>query len=241
MRALPFAAIALVTAGFAAPALAAQATAPDAAVAEVRQSIDAARKDVEAYKAGGGVPGTADHPAVKWDATLWAYRERYPRGEAAAIATVEAVRLLSRAELWDRAHARTASIDVDDPAWQRLASVIYEEGVARKDLAYTMATLSATAQSTRVPAIKAAALVILGRAYRRQGDKDAATRSLEAAKVAAPATTYAEEADGLIYEIAHLSVGLQAPAIDATTRDGRRVTLADFRGKPVVLVFWGTT
>lgn len=211
------------------------------AVTEVRQTLDAARKDIEAYKTAGGAAGAADHPAVKWDAELWAYRERYPRSEAAALASAEAVRLLVRAELWDRAHARVAAIDADDPAWQRLATSIYDEGIARKDLPYAIDTLSRAAAATANPSIKAPVLVVLGRAYRRHGDNAAATRSLDAAKAAAPGTPSAEEAEGLLYEIAHLSVGMPAPPIAGKTRTGKAISLAALRGKAVVLVFWGTT
>jgi tetratricopeptide (TPR) repeat protein len=216
-----------------------QSAQPDAAVADVRQTVAAARKDVDTYKAGGTAP--ADHPAVKWDAVLWAYRDKYPRTDASAIATAEAVRLLGYAELWDRAHARLESVGFDDPAWRRLPAVIYEAGIARKDLPSAMDTLARAARTTTVATNKASALVTLGRAYRRQGDRDAATRSLESAKAAAPDTPLAEEADGLIYEIKFLSVGLPAPVFTAKDRDGGTVELAAFRGKPVVLVFWGTT
>jgi hypothetical protein len=64
---------------------------------------------------------------------------------------------------------------------------------------------------------------------------------LQEAKAAAPGTPYAEEAIGLIYEIEHLAVGMAAPAISAKARNGRTVSLSALRGKPVVLVFWGTT
>ena len=82
---------------------------------------------------------------------------------------------------------------------------------------------------------------MVARAYRRQSDKDAASRALEAAKAAAPRTPFAEEADGLLYEIAHLSIGVPAPPISGTARNGRAISLAALRGQPVVLVFWGTT
>ena len=140
-----------------------QTVTPEPAVTEVRQARDAARKDIETYSAGGGKAGSADHPAVKWDATLWAFRERYPRTEAAAIGTVEAVRLLVRAELWDRARARVESVPFDDPAWERLPAVVYEEGIARKDLPYAIAALTRAADAAGSAAIKASALVTLGR------------------------------------------------------------------------------
>lgn len=210
-------------------------------VAEVRRAVDAARKEIAAYTSAGGGAGGADHPAIKWDAALWVYRERYPRSEAAAIASMEAVRLLVRAELWDRAHARLESVDANDPAWERLPSVVYEAGIARKDLPSTIERLSRITATTTSARIKSSALVVAGRAHRRQGDTEAAIRSFEAASAAAPGTTFAEEADGLVYEIKFLSVGLPAPQITGTSRSGRTVTLAAFRGQAVVLVFWGTT
>ena len=214
---------------------------PDPAVADVRQTLDTARKDIEAYKTAGGAAAAADHPAIKWDAALWAYRDKYPRTEASAIGTAEAVRLLVRAELWDRARARVDSVGFEDAAWERLPAILYEEGIARKDLPSAIDRLSRAAQSATTPANKSVALLVLGRAYRRQGDKAAATRSFEAAKAAAPDSRYADEADGLIYEIAHLSVGMAAPPVAGKTMAGRKVSLAALRGKAVVLVFWGTT
>ena len=211
-------------------------------VAEVRQMLDAARREIDAYKATSGRAGAADHPAVKWDAALWAVRERDPRSDAAALAAVEAVRLLVRAELWDRAHARINAIPYDDPAWQRLATPIYDEGIARKDLRYTIDTLARAADSTTTPSIKAAILVVKGRAHRRAGDRAAATTALEAAKAAAPGSLHAEEAEGLIYEIRYLSPGLPAPAVAGKTRNGAKpIDLASMRGRPAVLVFWGST
>ena len=216
--------------------------APGAAVADVRQMVTDARKEIDSFSAAGGAAGAADHPAIKWDAALWQVHDRAPQSEEGTIAAVEAIRLLSRAELWDRAHARVESLGADDPAWERVPSVIYEEGIARKSFEYTVATLSQTADSTKKRSIKAAALLVVGRVNRRQGDLAAATRSFEAARAAAPGTPQAAEADGLIYEVEHLSVGLPAPAISGKPRNARRpITLESFRGKPIVLVFWAST
>jgi hypothetical protein len=231
----------IVAAGVAAGRVWAQ-PAQDPALVDARQTIEAARKDLAAYKAAGGAAGAADHPAIKWDAALWAYRERYPRSDAATLATAEAVRLLVGAELWDRAHARVESLDPDDPAWARVASPIYDEGIARKDLPTAIERLSRAAARTTTPAIKSSVSIVLARAYRRHGDNPSALRALETAKAANPVPLVIEEADGLIYEITHLSAGLPAPAIAGKTRNGgRAISMDSLRGKPVVLVFWGST
>jgi AhpC/TSA family len=226
------------------PALAqAPAQLPDAAaaVAEVRQTIDAAWKEMQAYDKAGGKPGTLDHPALKWHATLWAYREQHPGTEAAGRATADAIRLLVRGQFWEQAHARMAAVGIDDPAWERLSAAVYEEGGMRKDFAYTIETLSKVAATTTSATIKAATLLDVGRAHRRQGNVDAAKESLEASRSAAPGSAPSKEAAGILYEIAHLSVGLPAPTFSAKGRNGKTVDLASFHGRPVVLVFWSTT
>lgn len=226
---------------FAAIVAAAQPS-PGPSVADVRQMVTEARKEIESYEKAGGTAGAADHPAIKLSASIWQIRDRSPQSEAAAIATVEAIRLLSRAQLWDQGHARVESLGADDPAWERLPAVLYDEAIARKDFDYTVATLRRTADSTKTASLKSAALLIIGRVHRRQGDLAAATRSFEEARDAAPGTRQAEEADGLIYEVAHLSVGLPAPAIAGKPRNSRRpISLDGFRGKPIVLVFWAST
>jgi tetratricopeptide (TPR) repeat protein len=216
-----------------------QAPRPDSFDA-VRQMVADARKEIEAFESSKPAAGS-QHPAIKWDGALWAVHERAPQTEAGALAAVEAVRLLTSADLWTRADARVDSLSMDDPAWQGLPWVLYEAGIERKDLPGVIARLSRVAEAAPQPTTKAAALMILGRAYRRQGDFSAATRSLEAARAAAPESTYAEESKGIIYEIEYLSPGKTAPAISAKARNGKTISLAALRGKPVVLVFWGTT
>lgn len=87
----------------------------------------------------------------------------------------------------------------------------------------------------------AATLVALGRVQRRQGDTAVAVKSLESAREAAPDSASAREADGLLYDIANLSIGLQAPAFSATSIDGRAISLESLRGRAVAIVFWGST
>lgn len=226
------------------PAVIAQVAqpAPGPAVADVRQMVIDARKEIDAYKTAGGAAGAADHPGIKWSEAVWRVHGRSPNSEVGSLAAVEAIRLLGRAELWDRAHGLVEALDADDRAWERVPSAIYEEGIARKSFDYTLSTLSRTAAATKTPSIKSAALIVIGRVHRRQGDLAAATRSLEEARAAAPRTPQAEEADGLIYEIKYLSAGLPAPAISGKPRNARRpISLESFRGKPLILVFWAST
>ena len=51
--------------------------------------------------------------------------------------------------------------------------------------------------------------------------------------------TLAENAERLLYEIKNLSVGKVAPEIEAEDIDGIEFKLSDYRGKVVLLDFWG--
>jgi hypothetical protein len=156
-------------------------------------------------------------------------------------ATIAALRTLVTDQRWDELDARIESFPPDDPLWERLPPVIYQAGIERNDLPAVIATLSRIANATTSPSIRAAALLVVGRAHRREGNRAAATQALEQARDAVPGAPLAEEAAGVIYEIEHLSPGLLAPPITATARDGGTISPASLRGRPVVLVFWGTT
>jgi hypothetical protein len=210
-------------------------------VADVRSTLTTARAAIDAFLAAGGKNGANDHPALKWHSTLWAYRERHPGTEAAAVATAEAIQLLLRAELSDQAHTKADSLGADDLAWVRLSGYLYYEASWRKDYSYLVNRLSDVSARTNDATVKSAALVALGRAYRRQGDVTLAVQTFESARAAAPESATANEANALLYDIAHLSLGLQAPAFSGTTPDGRTVTLDSLRGKAVAIVFWGST
>ena len=51
--------------------------------------------------------------------------------------------------------------------------------------------------------------------------------------------TYKEMAESALYEINYLSIGKMAPDIEGEDMDGIEFKLSDYRGKVVVLDFWG--
>ena len=52
-------------------------------------------------------------------------------------------------------------------------------------------------------------------------------------------TTYGEKVAGDLFELDHLQVGQVAPEIIGTAIDGNLMQLSAFRGKVVLLDFWG--
>ena len=51
--------------------------------------------------------------------------------------------------------------------------------------------------------------------------------------------TYAALADGFVYELDHLQLGMKAPDFEAIDQDGVSFRLSEYSGKVVVLDFWG--
>ena len=51
--------------------------------------------------------------------------------------------------------------------------------------------------------------------------------------------TYGDLADGYLFEIRNLAIGKVAPDIEGEDLDGKKFKLSDYRGKVVVIDFWG--
>ena len=54
-----------------------------------------------------------------------------------------------------------------------------------------------------------------------------------------PNSRYAKQADGAMFQMENLVIGKTAPDFEATDENGKAFTLSDYRGKVVVLDFWG--
>jgi hypothetical protein len=52
--------------------------------------------------------------------------------------------------------------------------------------------------------------------------------------------TLGETAKGLLFELRNLQIGMKAPEIEGADIDGKKFKLSDYRGKVVVLHFWGS-
>lgn len=115
--------------------------------------------------------------------------------------------------------------------------------------------LKAVREKNPNPTEKAAATYALGVQYFRQFETAAAANDAEAAKDKAMeyfqevTGTYstaaingfplADQASRMMFEMANLSVGAEVPEIDGKDVDGAAFKLSDYRGKHVVLMFWG--
>ena len=51
--------------------------------------------------------------------------------------------------------------------------------------------------------------------------------------------SYAKSAKGALFEIRHLQVGMTVPEVSGEDIDGKTMKLSEYRGKVVVIDFWG--
>ena len=109
-----------------------------------------------------------------------------------------------------------------------------------KDYNYLIGKAEALAQTAVDKDIKAQAQFNIGDAYWRTKDTDRARKAFQTVVTEFPGTRYAEEAGGNLHEIEFLNLGQPAPAFERTTITGDSISLADFKGKVLVLKFWGT-
>ena len=217
---------------------------PDKEMDRVQAMISQAKKDAEQFSKSGGKPSDANNPNLRWAAALWEYRgqhrEKNPASPATVTATIEALRLLNRADRLSELQAKADALKPDDAAWKQVFYVLMSAASKSKDYSYLISKTEALAQAASDPDIKAQARFNIGDAYWRTKDNDRARKAFQAVVTEYPGTKYAEEAEGNLREIEFLNLGQPAPEFARTTLTGDPISLAGFKGKVVVLKFWGT-
>jgi len=135
----------------------------------------------------------------------------------------------------------------DHPAIERICMVLGRGGVPKGE-----EMLKTILEKNDKPKVKAAAALELGRALAAKTDK-LGDNPAEADKVAAEGEKYLtmaidlnkdnerqmKAAEGELKALRTLRVGKEAPEIKAGDLDGKEFKLTDYRGKVVMLDFWG--
>jgi len=213
---------------------------PDTEVDRVQAMVDHAKKDAEQFSKSGGKPGDPTNPNLKWSATLWQYRETHPGTPATTIATIEALRLLNRADRTGELQAKADALKPDDAAWKQVLYVLMSSASKNKDYGYLISKAEFLERSAVDPEIKSQARFTIGDAYWKTKDIERARKSFKSVVADYPRTRFAEEAEGNLWEIEFLNIGQPAPAFERTTLTRDQISLAGLKGKIVVLKFWGT-
>jgi hypothetical protein len=94
----------------------------------------------------------------------------------------------------------------------------------------------AALEKSKNPAVRAGVLY-----YQAQGERDSQKKSALFAQLLEkyPTTDYGKMAQAARFEAENLQIGKAAPNFTATDENGKTFTLADYKGKVVVLDFWG--
>ena len=213
---------------------------PDKEMDRVQAMISRAKTDAEQFSKSGGKPGDTNNPNLKWSAALWEYRETHPGTPATVIATIEALRLLNRADRLTELRAKADTLRPDDAAWKQVFYVLMSAASKSKDYSYLISKAEVLAQAASDTDIKAQARFNIGDAYWRTKDNDRARKAFQAVVTEYPGTKYAEEAEGNLREIEFLNLGQPAPEFARTTISGDPISIAGFKGRVLVLKFWGT-
>lgn len=195
----------------------------------------------EALRAGK----EAEAPEATFLPRFLAAAERYAETEDAVPFLVSTVSIGrgTRGDFATQAIETLLADHLSSPALTGLAFPLMYGGPGLPDELVTR-TVDRVALDSPVPAVKATYFYV--RAFRTnrnalatEAERDAAVVNLRMALALAPESPYAPRIEGLIFEMTRLQIGMVAPEIEGEDLDGNPMKLSDYRGKVLVLDFWG--
>ncbi len=214
---------------------------PGSADETVKSLIEQSRKEIKAFRDSGGKPGDPGHPALRWSETFWECRKAFLGTAAAADATAEAVHILIHAGSAARAVELADAVPPGDSAWEKLLNLVAEAASETKDYRGCVQRIERLLPSWQTAERRARAQLVLAETYRTLEERERAAALYETVQREAAGTPHAERAAAALRQLRELNPGQPAPAFVAKARDGSVVSLAGFRDRAVVLIFWSTT
>lgn len=212
-----------------------------AEIERVEQMIDQALAALREWNRAGGKDGAPDHPAHRWAARLWEYRQKHPGTEAASLATAEAFHQWVHAGQLDRVYAEARGLPASDPAWDRVLDILGEASVASGDDKALREIAEALVARVPAGALAEKIRMTLARLYANAGDTGRASEHYRAVvKMNRPESRAVEQARTALYQLDHLSPGKPAPEFSGKPTKGPELSLAALRGRPVLIIFWAS-
>jgi tetratricopeptide (TPR) repeat protein len=211
------------------------------AASDVETTLAQAREEIRNFEKAAGKRDDPSHPVGKWVQALWALYERAPRTLETAKAASEAVHLLIHADRFQEAYERADRLPPDDPTWEGMSAILVEAASLQKDPTYFLRKLPSVLPHSANPTVRAAIQWNLGRVWLAQKQEEKAKAAFQASVESAADSAPGRQAERQLYELLQLGPGQPAPAFSAPATDGSRISLAGYRGKPVVIVFWSST
>lgn len=214
---------------------------PGSADETVKSLIEQSRIEIKAFRDSGGKPDDPGHPALRWSETFWECRKTFPGTATAADATAEAVHILIHAGSAARAMELADAVPPGDSAWEKLLNFVTEAANETKDYRGCVERIERLLPSWQSAELRARAQVALAEAYRTLEERERAAALYETVQRESAGTPQAERAAAALRQLRELNPGQAAPAFQAKARDGSVISLAGFRDRAVVLIFWSTT
>jgi hypothetical protein len=99
--------------------------------------------------------------------------------------------------------------------------------------------LELLAEKPKLPEVRAAAIFSLASIRYDEGKNAEAVELFRKLKKEYGSTPAAAQAEGYLFEIEHLQIGMAAPDFSAIDESGQPWKLSEYKGKVVVIDFWG--
>ncbi len=186
----------------------------------------------------------AKHPARAYVPKFAELAGRAKGTEAGARAQMEILRLAQMVQMIDEARAALDALVADYLAQPALAELPRQLPYAGWMVGNekVLAALRAIAEKGDVKAKPAAAYYLAYTImYQNNGSdpKGEARKALETLQKDYPDAPENKNVEQLLFELDHLQVGKEAPDFETADQDGKPWKLSDYRGKVVVVDFWG--
>ncbi len=229
-----------------------QPTPEEAAVAALQKEFGAAMQ--EYHKPLMQARTAEERRAVKLDPAKNPAREYYPKFRALALEygktsaafnawamTAQTAMIMGdpyAAEMAQGALLRGFANSAQFASYVPRLTVVPSAGETPEQLrARTEALLARVERMSKNPEVLAAVLGRRAALYREDAAKVAEINQQILAKY--PDTTAGKRAKAAVYEAENLVVGKMAPDFESEDIDGKKFKLSDYRGKVVVMEFWG--
>jgi tetratricopeptide (TPR) repeat protein len=212
----------------------------DLELKRVTEMARTAWAEIDRFAQAGGKEGTENYPGRKWGPLLWKYREEHPGTAAATKATGEAIHLMYHSGPLEEVTAKVETLSPRDRAWERVIDVVLEAAQSKRDYSYLIKKAQFVLADARDNDVRGRVHFALGLSCWKTGDLERAKSAFQAVIAEIPKSPRAKEAKGNIFEISYLNAGQLAPSFSARTIDGREISLGDFNGRTVLLVYWAT-
>jgi len=212
----------------------------DPELERIEKTIREAWQEADQYVKAGGKESDANYPGRKWAATLWQYRQQHPGAAASEQAAAEALHFLVHAEQVGEMTGKADSLAPDDAAWKRIIGVLREAAEKNKDYDYLIAKSKFLLEKSPDREVRMRAQFALAQSLWKKGETEQARAAFQKAVAEYPNTPFAREAEGNIYELDALNLGQPAPLFAYRGINGEPVSLAEFKGKVVLLNFWAS-